>query len=65
MNSTGVYIYVDGTVPIEDHCNNTVCMSIAAAVWEKVQAQVCNWAATELGKNSVLNTAYIPSTLVI
>lgn len=65
MNNNGASMYCDATVPVADHCNNTVCMSIATSVWDILKPQVCNWAAGEVAKSSVLNTTYVPSALVL
>ena len=61
----GVNMFIDGTVPIADFCNNVLCESVTGAVWNLIKERVCSWAAAELAKPSVVNTTFVPSTLVV
>lgn len=61
----GVNMFVDGNVPIEDFCNNVLCVSVTGAVWNTIKERVCSWAAAELAKPPVINTNFVPSTLVL
>jgi hypothetical protein len=60
-NGKDANIYVDATIPIADHCNNTLCASIADTVWDLVKSRVSSWAATELAKDNVINTTFVPA----
>jgi len=62
-NNSSVNMYIDGNVPIETQCNNVLCTAVVAAVWDIVKPNVCNWAATELSKASVIDTPYTPTSV--
>jgi hypothetical protein len=55
-------LYIDGTVSLSQHCNNTLCTNIATAVWDQVKDQVCMWASDKIPDSDVLNKKYIPSS---
>jgi hypothetical protein len=61
----GVNMFIDGTVPIEDFCNNVLCVSVTGAVWNLIKERVCSWAAAEVAKPSVINTNFVPTTFVV
>jgi hypothetical protein len=56
-----VVCYRDCNVSMEQYCNNTRCLNIAAAAWEILQSTICSWAATEFAKSNVINTIYVPT----
>lgn len=62
-NDADINMYVDGTVPIESQCNNVLCVTVAGAVWDTIKANVCNWAAVELQKISLIDTIFTPTTV--
>lgn len=62
-NDSSVNMYVDNNVPIESHCNNVLCASVVAAVWDIVKANVCTWAAKQVATASVVNTTYTPTSV--
>lgn len=61
----GVNMFIDNNVPIADYCNNVPCETVTGAVWNLVKERVCSWAATELAKPSVINTNFVPTSLVL
>lgn len=60
-----VKMYLDSNVPVNDWCNNVFCVDVVTAVWEKLKAPICTWAASELVKSHVLNTTYVPTEVTI
>lgn len=61
----GVKMFIDDTVPMADYCNNVLCESVTGAVWTIIKERVCSWAAAELEKPPVINTNYVPTSLVV
>jgi hypothetical protein len=56
-----IVCYRDCNVSIEQFCNDTRCLNIAAAAWEQLQDTICSWAASEFAKSQVINTIYTPT----
>jgi len=51
----------EGLVPLtQDYCNNSLCSNIAAAGWELVKEQACNWALNNIPTDSIVDTVFIP-----
>lgn len=61
----GVKMFIDDTVPMADYCNNVLCESVTGAVWTKIKERVCSWAAAELAKPPVINSTFVPTSLVV
>lgn len=61
----GVNMFIDGNVAIEDFCNNVLCVTVTEAVWNTIKERVCSWAADELAKPSVINSTFVPTSLVL
>lgn len=61
----GVKMFIDDTVPMADYCNNVLCSTVAGAVWTLIKERVCSWAAAELAKPPVINTNFVPTSLVV
>lgn len=53
-------MYIDGTIPLTQHCNNVGCTLGVTKVWDNVKTQVCTWAAAEMMKASIIDTIYSP-----
>jgi hypothetical protein len=62
-NNTSINMYVDNNVPIGDFCNNVLCASVGASVWNLVKSNVCVWAASQLEMASVIDTTYVPTAV--
>jgi hypothetical protein len=60
VNKASQNMYVDGTVPVADYCNNVLCDSVADAVWETVSDRVVTWASTQLARATVIDTQFTP-----
>lgn len=58
-------LYTDGTVPIQDFCNDVLCVDVATAVWDTLKQRVCLWAATEMSRSTLLNTIYNPTAFTL
>lgn len=63
--ASGSVLYVDGTVPIQDFCNNVTCISVATSVWDSLKTRICSWAEGELNKPVLLNTTYVPTDVTV
>lgn len=61
LNQPSTNMYIDESVPIEDHCNNVLCKTIAGAVWDKVKEKVCCWASSQLNKQSLIDATFYPT----
>lgn len=59
-----VNMFIDGTVPIGDFCNNVRCVSVVGAVWDTLKERICAWAASHLEKPQMIDTVYVPTVLV-
>jgi hypothetical protein len=52
----------EGLIPLtETYCNNTLCSNIVEAGWEIVKDNVCEWAASKVPTQDVLDTNFVPT----
>lgn len=56
---------MDCTIPITELCNNTLCLDIMTAAWNRMETTFCAWASEVMSDANVLNTIYIATSLTI